>query len=173
MDWISVGRVTKVHGLKGELKFYPSMDDTWVADAKRIRLSRDNPVQDFAEYYIQSIRGKDNPLIIKFKEIDCIEAAEGLAGQTLYVLRDQLPDLPEDEYYWFQIEGLRVYDEEGHYYGNIEEIIRTGSNDVYVVRDDEKELLLPMIDSVVKIIDLEAKKLIFHPVEGLLEDTPV
>ena len=74
---------------------------------------------------------------------------------------------------WFQIEGLKVYDEEGHYYGNIEEIIRTGSNDVYVVRDDEKELLLPMIDSVVKIIDLEAGKLIFHPVEGLLEDTPI
>ena len=149
------------------------MDDTWVADAKRIRLSRDNPVQDFAEYYIQSIRGKDTPLIMKFEKIDSIEAAEGLVGQTLYVLRDQFPDLPEDEYYWFQIEGLRVYDEDGHYYGNIEGIIRTGSNDVYVVRDDEKELLLPMIDSVVKTIDLEAGKLIFHPMEGLLEDAPV
>ena len=92
MDWIPVGRVTKIHGLKGELKFYPSMDDTWVADAKRIRLSRDNPVQDFAEYYIQSIRGKGVPLIIKLKKIDSIETAEGLVGQTLYVLRDQLPD---------------------------------------------------------------------------------
>ena len=173
MDWIPVGRVTKVHGLKGELKFYPSMGDKWIVDAKQIRLSHENPMQDFAEYHIQSIRGKDIPLIIKFKKIDCVEAAEGLVGQTLYVLRDQLPDLPEDEYYWFQIEGLRVYDEEGHYYGNIEEIIRTGSNDVYVVRDDEKELLLPMIDSVVKTIDLKSRKLIFHPVEGLLEDTPV
>lgn len=173
MDWIPVGRVTKVHGLKGELKLYPSTDDTWIAGAKQIRLSRDNPVKDFAEYSIQSIRGKDIPFIIKFKRIDSIEAAGELVGQTLYILRDQLPDLPEDEYYWFQIQGLRVYDEDGHYYGNIEEIIRTGSNDVYVVRDDEKELLLPMIDSVVKIIDLEAKKLIFHPVEGLLEDTPV
>ena len=173
MDWIPVGRVTKTHGLKGELKFYPSVGDTWVADTQHIRLSRDNPVQDFAEYHIQSIRGKGIPLVIKFKKIDCVEAAEDLVGQTLYVLRDQLPDLPEDEYYWFQIEGLRVYDEDEQYYGNIVEIIRTGSNDVYVVRDDEKELLLPMIDSVVKTIDLEAGKLIFHPVGGLLEDTPV
>lgn len=173
MDWIPVGRVTKVHGLRGELKFHPSMDDIWVANTKQIRLSCENPLQDFAEYQIQSIRGKDIPLIIKFKKINSIEAAGPLVGQTLYVLRDEFPDLPEDEYYWFQIEGLRVYDEDGHYYGNIEEIIRTGSNDVYVVRDYEKELLLPMIDSVVKTIDLKAGKLIFHPVEGLLEDTPV
>ena len=148
------------------------MDYIWIADAKQIRLSLNNPVQDFAEHHIQSIRGKD-PLIVKFKKIDSIEAAEGLVGQSLYVLRDQFPDLPENEYYWFQIEGLRVYDEDGHYYGNIVEIIRTGSNDVYVVRDEEKELLLPMIDSVVKTIDLEAGKLIFHPMGGLLEDTPV
>ena len=173
MDWIPVGRITKVHGLKGELKFYPSMEDTWIADAKQIRLSRNNPVQKFAEHHIQSVRGKDIPLIIKFKKIDSIEAAGKLVGQTLYILRGEFPDLPEDEYYWFQIEGLRVYDKDGHYYGKIEQIIRTGSNDVYVVRDDAKELLLPMIDSVVKTIDLEAGKLIFHPVEGLLEDAPV
>ena len=173
MDWIPVGRVTKTHGLKGELKFYPSMDDSWSASVKQIRLGYDNPVEDYAEYHIQSIRGINIPLIIKFEKIDSIEAAGELVGKTLYVLRDQFPDLPEDEYYWFQIEGLRVYDEDGHYYGNIEEIIQTGSNDVYVVRDDEKELLIPMIDSVVKKIDLKSRELIFHPVEGLLEDTPV
>lgn len=173
MDWISVGRVTKTHGLKGELKLYPSIDDAWVSNIKQIRLSHDNPTQEFIDYHIDSIRGKDIPLIIKFKSIDSIDAAKGLVGQTLYVLRDHFPDLPNDEYYWFQMQGLRVYDEEGNYYGNIEEIIRTGSNDVYVVRDDKKELLLPMIDSVVKTVDLKEKKLIFHPLEGLLEDTPV
>ena len=149
------------------------MDDIWIADIKQIRLSRNNPAQEFAEYIIQSIRGKGAPLIIKFNNIDSIDAAKELVGQTLYILRERFPDLPDNEYYWFQIEGLRVYDEKGHYYGNIEEIIRTGSNDVYVVRDEEKELLLPMIDSVVKTIDLEAGKLIFHPMGGLLEDTPV
>ena len=173
MDWIPVGRVTKVHGLKGELKFYPSMDDTWIDDVRQIRLSCGDPSQKFIECYIQSIRGKDIPLIIKFNKIDSIEMAKELVGYTVYVLRDRFPDLPEDEYYWFQIEGLQVYDEDGHYHGNIEEIIRTGSNDVYVVRDDKKELLLPMIDSVVKTIDLKEGRLIFHPVEGLLEDTPV
>ena len=173
MNWIPVGRVTKVHGLKGELKLYPSMDVIWIADTKQIRLSRSNPAQEFAEYIIQSIRGNGTPLFIKFNNIDSIDAAKELVGQTLYILRERFPDLPDDEYYWFQIKGLRVFDEDGNYYGNIEEIIQTGSNDVYVVRDDEKELLLPMIDSVVKKIDLKSKELIFHPMEGLLEDTPV
>ena len=172
MDWIPVGKVTKVHGLKGELKFYTSIEDTWHPDLQQIRLSCDNLVQNFTEYHIQSIRGK-RPLIIKFQGIDSLESAEELVGKTVYVFRDQFPDLPEGEYYWFQIEGLRVYDQDGHYYGNVEEIIQTGSNDVYVVRDAKRELLLPMIDSVVKKIDLKAGELIFYPVEGLLEDTPV
>ena len=173
MDWISIGKITKTHGLRGELKFHPSIDETWIIGIKQARLSFKNPLEDFADYNIQSIRGKDRPFIIKFQGVDSIEIAGNLAGQALYISRDKFPDLPENEYYWFQVEGLRVYDEVGHYHGDIEEIIRTGSNDVYVVRDGKRELLLPMIDSVVKTIDLEARKLIFYPLEGLLEDTSV
>lgn len=173
MDWIPVGKVTKTHGLKGELKFYPSMEEDWFAGLQQVRLGKEGDAKDFSEYNIQSFRGKDTPLIVKFKEVDGIDAAAELAGMTVYASREEFPDLPEDEYYWFQIIGLEVYDEDGRYYGRIEEIIRTGSNDVYVVRDGKKELLLPMIDTVVKTVDLEAGKLIFHPVEGLLEDTPV
>ncbi len=94
-------------------------------------------------------------------------------GQTLRVHRQDFKPLPKGEYYWFEIEGLQVYDEQGRYHGTITEIIQTGSNDVYVVRDEDRELLLPMIDSVVKSIDLKEQKLVFHIVEGLLEDHPV
>jgi 16S rRNA processing protein RimM len=173
MDWESIGKITKTHGLKGELKFHPSIDETWIVGLKQVRLSFKSALEDFADYDIQSIRGKDRPFIIKFQGVDNLEIANNLAGQALYVSRDKFPDLPENEYYWFQVEGLKVYDEVGNYYGDVEEIIRTGSNDVYVVRDGKRELLLPMIDSVVKIIDLEARKLIFHPLEGLLEDASV
>ena len=173
MDWISIGKITKTHGLKGELKFYPSIDEAWINEIKLIRSSFENPLENFIDYNVQSIRGKDRPFIIKFKEVDTIELASKLAGQTIYIFRDQFPDLPENEYYWFQVEGLKVYDEGGRYYGDVKEIIRTGSNDVYVVRDDKRELLLPVIDSVVKKIDLDAGKLVFHPLEGLLEDTSV
>ena len=89
------------------------------------------------------------------------------------VAREDFELLPEGEYYRFEIEGLKAYDNTGRYYGVVEEVIATGSNDVNVVRYEDKEWLIPMIDSVVEAIDLEKGKLIFHCVEGLFEETPV
>lgn len=172
MEWVPVGRVTKTHGLKGELKFVPFMDEREIyRDFKRAALYKEDDKK--GEYAVQSVRGAGSVFIIKFEGSDSIEAAKPLCGTVMFVPRGDLKPLPEGEYYRFEIEGLRVYDEAGKYYGCIEEIIETGSNDVYVVRDGKKETLLPMIESVVKTVDLKERKLIFHIVEGLLEDTPV
>jgi len=124
-------------------------------------------------FKIKSVRGVKSPFIVKFEGVDSIEAAQSLSGQEVLVAKEDFESLPEGEYYRFEIEGLKAFDDTGKYYGVIEEIIATGSNDVYVVRGDGKEWLVPMIDSVVQNIDLEEGKLIFHCVEGLFEDTPV
>ena len=167
MDWIPVGRVTRTHGLKGELKFFPAdQDDLVVQKDQQIRLGE-------TTFKIKSVRGVKSPFIVKFEGVDSIEAAQSLSGQEVLVAKEDFESLPEGEYYRFEIEGLKVFDDTGKYYGVIEEIIATGSNDVYVVRGDGKEWLVPMIDSVVQNIDLEEGKLIFHCVEGLFEDTPV
>ena len=167
MDWIPVGRVTRTHGLKGELKFFPAdQDDLVVQKDQQIRL-------DETTFKIKSVRGVKSPFIVKFEGVDSIEAAQSLSGQEVLVAKEDFESLPEGEYYRFEIEGLKAFDDTGKYYGVIEEIIATGSNDVYVVRGNGKEWLVPMIDSVVQNIDLEEGKLIFHCVEGLFEDTPV
>ena len=167
MDWIPVGRVTRTHGLKGELKFFPTnQEDLAVQNDQKILLGE-------ATFKIKSVRGAKSPFIIKFEGVDSIEAAQSLAGQEVLVAREDFESLPEGEYYRFEIEGLKVFDDTGKYYGVIKDIIETGSNDVYVVRENDKEWLVPMIDSVVQSIDLEQGKLIFHCVEGLFEDTPV
>ena len=167
MDWIPVGRVTRTHGLKGELKFFPAdQDDLVVQKDQQIRL-------DETTFKIKSVRGAKSPFIVKFEGVDSIEAAQSLSGQEVLVAKEDFESLPEGEYYRFEIEGLKAFDDTGKYYGVIEEIIATGSNDVYVVHGDGKEWLVPMIDSVVQNIDLEEGKLIFHCVEGLFEDTPV
>jgi len=167
MDWIPVGRVTRTHGLKGELKFFPAdQDDLVVQKDQQIRLGE-------TTFKIKSVRGVKSPFIVKFEGVDSIEAAQSLSGQEVLVAKEDFESLPEGEYYRFEIEGLKAFDDAGKYYGVIEEIIATGSNDVYVVRGDGKEWLVPMIDSVVQNIDLEEGKLIFHCVEGLFEDTPV
>ena len=167
MDWIPVGRVTRTHGLKGELKFFPAdQGDLVVQNDQQIRLGE-------TTFKIKSVRGVKSPFIVKFEGVDSIEAAQSLSGQEVLVAKEDFESLPEGEYYRFEIEGLKAFDDTGKYYGVIEEIIATGSNDVYVVRGDGKEWLVPMIDSVVQNIDLEEGKLIFHCVEGLFEDTPV
>ena len=167
MDWIPIGRVTRTHGLKGELKFFPAdQDDLVVQKDQQIRL-------DETTFKIKSVRGVKSPFIVKFEGVDSIEAAQSLSGQEVLVAKEDFESLPEGEYYRFEIEGLKAFDDTGKYYGVIEEIIATGSNDVYVVRGDGKEWLVPMIDSVVQNIDMEEGKLIFHCVEGLFEDTPV
>ena len=167
MDWIPVGRVTRTHGLKGELKFFPADQDYLVVQKdQQIRLGE-------TTFKIKSVRGVKSPFIVKFEGVDSIEAAQSLSGQEVLVAKEDFESLPEGEYYRFEIEGLKAFDDTGKYYGVIEEIIATGSNDVYVVRENDKEWLVPMIDSVVQNIDLEEGKLIFHCVEGLFEDTPV
>ena len=167
MEWISVGRITRSHGLKGELKFFPSdRDDVMVQREQRVRLGE-------AQLKIESVRGAKPPFIIKFDGINSVEATKNLTGQELRVAREDFEPLPKGEYYRFEIEGLKAFDDTGKYYGIVEAVIATGSNDVYVVRGEGKEWLIPMIDSVVQTIDLEKGKLIFHCVEGLFEDTPV
>ena len=167
MDWIPVGRLTRTHGLKGELKFYPfEQNGITVHSGQRICLGK-------IQLKIESVRGIKSPFILKLDGINKIEDTKSLVGHEVRVAREDFEPLPEGEFYRFEIEGLKVFDDTGKYYGVVEEIVETGSNDVYVVRGEGKEWLIPMIDSVVQTIDLEQGKLIFHCVEGLFEDTPV
>lgn len=172
MDWVPVGHITKTHGLKGEVKLRPSVTDPEVVQGpQRARIVGDDGVS--AETVLEKVRGQGGRWIVKFKDCKTIEQAQALVGRSLELYLEDFPGLPKGEYYWFQIEGLQVFDEEARYYGTVTEIITTGSNDVYVVQDGDKELLLPMIDSVIKSIDLKENKLVFRIIEGLLEDHPV
>jgi 16S rRNA processing protein RimM len=172
MQLVPVGRITKPHGLKGELKFVPFLvDDEILTCLNQIYLetSRGSPTQ----WQVESLRGSGAKLILKLKGCNSIEDAKDLAGQTLSAPREEFAKLPEGEYYRFDILGLDVFDEDGLGYGKVTDVIVTGSNDVYAVSDGKKEMLLPMIDEVIKKIDLEERKLIFHIIEGLLENDEV
>jgi 16S rRNA processing protein RimM len=172
MQLVPVGRITKPHGLKGEVKFTPFLvDDEILACLNQIYLesNKDSP----AQWHVESVRGFGAKLILKLKGCDTIEEAQILAGQTLSAPREEFPELPEGEFYRFDILGLDVFDEEGRSYGKVTDVIVTGSNDVYQVSDGTKEILLPMTDEVVKNIDLKERKLTFHIIEGLLENDEV
>jgi len=172
MKWVPVGTIPRTHGLKGEFKFHPFVTEPDILNNLHHLKLQGNQEQE-TEQDIESLRGIPGKLIIKFKDINSIDDAESYKGHTILAPEADFKQLPKGEYYWFQIIGLNVYDKDGRHYGQVEEIIETGSNDVYVVRDGVNEVLIPMIDWVVKKIDIEEKKLIFDNVEGLIEDSAV
>lgn len=167
MQWVPVGKLVKPHGLKGEFKFKPEVEDEELFE--NLRTARlENDAETASPRTVVSLRGHGLRLILKLDGINRLEEAEPLCGQTLLIPESDFPPLPDGQYYFFQIKGLKTYDEDGQYYGTVSDIIETGSNDVYVVRDGSKELLLPVIDEVVRSVDLDQNKLIFHVIDGLL-----
>lgn len=172
MNWVPVGRIHRTHGLKGEFKFQPLVTQPDILKNLNHLKLQGNQGQE-TELDFESLRGIPGKLIIKFKGIDTIDDAQAYTGQIVLVREASLKKLPDGEFYWFQVIGLDVYDEDHHSYGKVVEIIETGSNDVYVVQDGKKEILIPMIDWVVKTIDIEENKLVFDNVEGLIEESTV
>lgn len=163
----TVGKIVNTHGVKGELKIVPTTDDP-----KRFKKLKDIYVErkELKKYNIEAVRFHKDFVLLKLEGIDDMNAAELLKGSTLKIDRkDSLP-LKKDEYYISDLYDLGVYTEEdARYLGDIVDIIYTGSNDVYVVKNPEtkKELLLPAIKQVVKVVDIEAGKMIVHLLEGL------
>ena len=164
-DWVPFGKLGKTHGLKGELKFFPFLSDPDLYCGVKTVLFED--LTSKKETQIESLRGAKPPFIIKLKGWDSVDDSKKLRGEVLLAPRNQFESLSEGQFYWFEIEGLEVYDIEGVYHGRVEEVMETGSNDVYVVKNGNKELLLPAIDWVVKKVDLEGNRLTFQFVEGL------
>ena len=108
--------------------------------------------------------------VLAFHEVQSIEEAQKLIGCSVYVNKADLNPLPPDEFYWYQLRGIRVETEDGNFLGILEEVIPTGSNDVFVVRKEEKEILLPATDEVVARVNLQEKVMVIHPLEGLLPE---
>lgn len=164
----TVGRIVNTHGVKGELKVMPTTDDP-----KRFEKLKSVFVErkTMESYEIQSVRYHKDFVLLKLKGIEDMNAAELLKGSVLKIDRkDSLP-LKKDEYYISDLFGLKVFTEEERYLGELIDIIETGSNDVYVVKkeDREKDLLLPAIKQVIKNVDIEEQKMIVHLLEGLEE----
>ncbi|MHB9096157.1 MAG: ribosome maturation factor RimM [Eubacteriales bacterium] len=164
---ISVGEIINTHGIKGELKVRPLTDFPERFETSSVLLmEKDGQTKQLT---VERARPQKNMLIIKFKEIPDMDSAEELKGGMLKITRDQLPELPEDTYYIFEIIGLEVRTEDGRILGRVRDITQTGSNDVYIVAGQTKEYLIPGLKEVVKSLDKEKGVMVIKPLDGLLE----
>lgn len=164
--YLELGQIVNVKGLKGEVKVNSFTDDnTKFERIPKVFIKRK---ETLTEYEIEKVGYNKNQVIIKFKNIDTVEEAEKLRNSYIVVDREIFGELPEGVYYIADLIGLDVFTEANEYLGKVDDIFSTGSNDVYVVKDElGKQKLLPGIDEVIKIIDIEAGKIIVNLIEGL------
>jgi 16S rRNA processing protein RimM len=164
-SYLAVARVAGAHGVRGELRCEVITDfPDRLKRTHRLYSGETHTPLDVERARLQGGRGA----ILKIVGIDSREDAERLRGQMLYVPEADAVPLSKGTYFWHQIIGLRVRSLEGQDLGTVTEILQTGSNDVYVVRDGQRETLIPAIKDVVKEIDLTAGVMTIEVVEGLL-----
>ncbi len=162
-DSIVVGRVVAPWGVKGEMKVEVMTDFPDRFSPEEEVYIAGSPV------IIEMSRWHKGMVILKLAKIDSIEAVEKIRGQFMEVPRGKVRPLSENEYYQFQFIGLEVWTTDGEFLGSITKILPTGSNDVYVVRSGDREVLIPAIDDVVKSVELEQGRIVIEVIEGLLQ----
>lgn len=163
-----MGKVLRPHGLRGVLRIKSyARGPSSFKKGQSIFLRPPNGGDEI--YTLSSLKPHKNIFLMKLKEIRSIDQAERLRESDIFVLEKDLEKKKEDEFYWFELIGLRVFLTTGEYLGKIEHILETGSNDVYVIKKEGKEILVPAIHDVVKNIDLRKREMIIEPIEGLLE----
>ena len=166
-EYFEIGQIVNTSGLKGEIKIKPFTDDiTKFNSFKTIYISIKKELKEFK---IEQVRFSKNMVFLKLEGIDSVEEAENYRNLYLKIKRNKEEKLEKDSYYIIDIIGCKVYTDEQKELGEIIDVFSTGSNDVYVVKDElGKQILLPAIKDVIKNVDIEGKVITVHLLEGLI-----
>ena len=163
-----VGVITSTHGVRGEVKVFPTTDDA--ARFKKLKQVILDTGKEDIELEITSVKFFKNMVILKFKGIDDMDVANKYRQKSLYVTRENAVKLKKNEYFIADLIGLRVSSEEGEDLGVIEDVLQTGANDVYIVKSETgEEILFPAIKECIKEVDIEAGTMLVHVLPGLRE----
>lgn len=167
-ELLKVGVITSTHGIRGEVKVYPTTDDlnrfTYLKDCIIDTGTKRLPVQ------VEGCKFFKNQAILKFKGYDSINDIEKYKNASLLVTRENAVPLEEGEFYIADIINAKVYEENGNELGILTEVMETGANDVYVVQmKNGKEVLIPAIPDCILEVDIEEPKVVVHLMKGMLE----
>ena len=164
---LQVGVITQTHGIKGEVKVFPTTDDA--GRFKKLKEVIMDTGRERLQMEIEGVKFFKQYAILKFKRLDSINDIEKYKGAKLYVARDQAVRLKKDEYFVADLIGMDVVTDEGKPFGSLKDVMPTGANDVYVVeREDRSEALLPAIRECVKEINMEKRQITVNIMDGLL-----
>lgn len=167
-EYFQIGAITTTHGLKGEVKVFPTTEEPGrFKKLKQVLLEEKN---GFVTLNIRSVKFFKNIVIVGFNEFTDINQVESLKGKKLFVSRDNAIKLKKDEYYIPDLIGIKVIEDNDNELGILKDVLTTGANDVYVVETKEgKEILLPAIKDCILSVDTENELMKVHLLDGLLD----
>lgn len=165
---LRVGVITSTHGVRGEVKVFPTTDD--MNRFKKLKTVILDTGKEHKTLNIESVKFFKNMVILKFKGFDNINDVEMWRQKDLLITRDQAVKLSPDENFIVDLIGLTVMTDEGDKLGVMKDVLQTGANDVYIVKmADGKEVLLPAIKDCILNVDLEKGEMLVHVLDGLLD----
>ncbi len=167
-DMLRIGVVTTTHGLRGEVKVYPTTDDVnrYKKCDEVILVTREGNLN----LHVEKVKFFKNLVIVKFREFDDISQVEKFRRCDLMVTRANAIPLKEGEYFLCDVIGCEVEDEEGNPVGTVTDTIETGANNVFAITTtDGREVLFPVIPDCIRNVDVEGKKVVAHIMKGLMD----
>lgn len=167
MDYTVVGKVINSHGIKGEVKVYPLTHDIDRFSYLKIAYLGEEKIK----VEITGVKYHKGIAILKFKEFDNINEILKFKDMDLYVDEENKIILPKDHYFINDLIHCQVFDMSGNHIGYISDVIQAASNDVYLIKNlaNNKEYMIPVVKQFVKQVDIENKKIIVQPIEGMIE----
>ncbi|HJA13087.1 MAG TPA: ribosome maturation factor RimM [Candidatus Mediterraneibacter merdipullorum] len=165
-QFLQVGVISSTHGIRGEVKVFPTTDDA--LRFKKLKKVLLDTGRERLELEVQSVKFFKQFVIVKFRGIDNINDIEQYKGSALLVSREDAVALGENEYYIADLIGMDV-ETDGEHFGVLRDVMETGANEVYVIdTDSHGEVLVPAIRDCILDVDVEARKMKIRLLEGLL-----
>jgi len=159
-NFIEIGKIVNTHGIRGEVKVAPWCDDPYMfCDLSYFYANGE-------KHEISRARVHKNSVIVQLDGVDNIDAAQAMRNKIITIEREVLGELDEGVYYICDLIGVSVFDEAGKPFGEIEDVIKTGSNDVYSLSSG---VLVPVLKDVILEVDIEGKRMVVRLPEGLLD----
>lgn len=165
---LQVGVISSTHGVRGEVKVFPTTDD--VKRFKKLKEVLLDTGKEHILLQIETVKFFKQFAILKFKDYDSINEIEKYKGKSLFVTRENAVKLKKDEYFIADLIGMHVINEDGTFTGTLKDVIETGANDVYVVLcKDGREVLIPAIKDCILSVSIDENIMKVHLLDGLLE----
>lgn len=168
-DLLQVGAVTTTHGVRGEVKVFPTTDDVRrFSKLKEVELETKDGIRTL---HVEGVKYFKQFAILKFKEYQSLNEVEGMKGCRLFVTRENAVKLDKNEFFIADLIGMKVTDPEKQLEGTLVDVLQTGANDVYEIQlSDGREILLPAIKDCIKKVDMDRKMIEIHILKGVLEE---